>query len=202
MPSEVCRIAEHFWRGVNSCGATEILQPLLELRLEVSFHISWLEFVYLKFLLWGASSVWFGCKMKIKNAEHKAMIYKTLCTGHYTGEHLEGLSGAPRCNQLDASVLDQGCIQVVFRLSFCWKMVFVMVICYSAQNRSTYFQSSESLTTLALQRCFVWGCTDQYKTHLCLQDPFEGLVHTHWKVYSMPLVLKWEAHGDYAVWVA
>lgn len=89
--------------------------------------------------------------MKIKNAEHKAMIYKTLCTGHYTGEHLEGLSGAPRCNQLDASVLDQGCIQVVFRLSFCWMMVFVMVICYSAQNRSTYFQSSESLTTLALK---------------------------------------------------
>ena len=62
---------------------------------------------------------------------------------------------------------DRGCIQVVFRLFFCWKMVFVMVNCFSAQNTnskrpfslqfptpcfpSTPFHASESCPTLALK---------------------------------------------------
>ena len=86
---------------------------------------------------------------------------------------------------------DRGCIQVVFRLSFCWKVVLVMASWCSAQNSSrrrplslqlptpclprTPFQASESLSSIEVAKdedLVVFSGVVQESAQIGIEDVF------------------------------
>ena len=88
----------------------------------------------IKRFLWSTSYPWLRLEVKPEFAMNKAVVRVALGNRHHSGVNY--IFHVTLIYFIVCQYCDRGCIQVVFKLSFCWKTVFVTHSCCSAHSSS------------------------------------------------------------------